>query len=150
MRGGVKSDSKAVWVLALVTKAQLLRKSDIKDEEVPPRWPPVLNKGAFTEPRWELVAVDSSSVAFITDRVFKVDINGILDKRSKEALAEAVNKLATIYEEMAAEPKLDEFNWARLTKMEFQQLLSQRMALTDRVSKLGCQLCKDFDDHVSI
>jgi antiviral helicase SKI2 len=152
-------------VLALVDKSQLTRKSDIKDEEVPPRWPPVLEKGAYWEPRWELTAVNSSSIAFITDRLYRTDVGSekvpnkqkdtqqldivsILDKRSKEVAAETSKRLAVIYDELV-ESGLQEFDWARLTNLEFQELLRQRFALTDRVSLLGCQLCKEFDDHVS-
>jgi len=149
VRDGVKSDSKAFWVLALVNKSQLHGKSDIKNEDVPPRWPPVLEKGAFSDPRWQLTTVDCSSVAFVTNRLYKVDAVAILDKRSKEVSAETIKQLAVIYNELA-EQGLQEFDWARLSKLEFQELLRQRIALSDRVVRLGCQLCPEFEDHVSL
>lgn len=149
VREGVKSDAKAFWVLALVTKSQLSGKQNVKDDEVPPRWPPVLPPGKVSDPRWELTAVDSSSVAFVTNRLFKVDHTSILDKRSKEVSLKTAQELAKIQEELTS-GDMQEFDWGRLTKLEFQDILRQRIAFVDRVSKLGCQLCDNFEDHVSL
>lgn len=146
---GVKRDSKAFWVLALVTKAQKSRRDDVKDSEVPPRWPPALPTGTFANPQWELATVDSQSVSFVTDRLLKTDVISILDKRSKEVSLKTMSELVTIHDELASGDSFDEFNWSRLSKIEFQELLRQRVALTDRISKLGCVLCPDFEDHVS-
>lgn len=150
IRDGIRSEARAFWVLALVTKAQFHKQDDIKDSDVPPRWPPVLPDGKFNQPHWELVAVDSSSVAFVTSRMLKLDTTSILDKRSKDMSYQAMEQLVGIHEELSERGEPEEFDWSRLSKIEFQEPLRQRIALTDRLSKLGCQLCDDFDAHVSM
>lgn len=149
MTEGVKRDSRAFWVLALVTKGQKSKEDDIKDSEVSPRWPAPL-PARLTNPQWELKAVDSSSVSFVTTRILKADTVAILDKRSKEVSLKTMNELVRLQEQFASGDVLDEFDWSRLSKLEFQELLRQRIALSDRISKLGCTLCKDFEDHVSL
>jgi hypothetical protein len=46
--------------------------SDLKASQLPPRWPPVLPKGTFADPAWELVAIDATSISFVVNRVLKV------------------------------------------------------------------------------
>ena len=46
---------------------------DIKVSEISPRWPPILPKGTFTETRWELSVVDTSSISFVVNRIYKVN-----------------------------------------------------------------------------
>jgi hypothetical protein len=54
--------------------------TDIKDSEVPPRWPPVLSKGSFANPTWELVAIDATSISFVVNRILKVsDVSATLN-----------------------------------------------------------------------
>lgn len=149
VRDGVKSDAKAFWVLALVTKGVKSKKEDIKDGDVPPRWPPVLPKGTFANPQWELEAVDSTSVPFVTNRMLKIDIISVLDKRNKDISNKVMHEMVTLHDELSA-GDLAEFDWGRLSKLEFQELLRQRIALSDRITRLGCQLCDDFEDHYDI
>lgn len=145
---GVKRDSRAFWVLALVTKGQKSKRDDVKNSEVPPRWPASL-ASTIANPQWELAAVDSASVSFVTTRLLKTDTISILDKRSKDVSLKTMNDLVKIQEQLASGDLLEEFDWSRLSKLEFQELLRQRIALVDRISKLGCTLCKDFENHVS-
>lgn len=147
MQEGTKRDSRAFWVLALVTKGQKSKREDIKDSDVSPRWPPALPK-SINNPQWELVTVDSASLAFVTSRLLKIDVTSILDKRSKDVSLKTMDELVKIQAQLASGDSFEEFDWSRLSKLEFQDLLRQRIALTDRISKLGCQLCKDFEDHV--
>lgn len=116
---------------------------------MPPRWPPSLPEGEFSRPEYEIAIVDSSTVSFVTNRLLKLDISRILDKREKEPTLAATQNLAALYNEFSTGP-LEEFDWSRLNKLEFQDLLRQRIGLSDRLSKLGCQLCDEFDDHVGV
>ncbi|GMK53589.1 hypothetical protein CspeluHIS016_0101750 [Cutaneotrichosporon spelunceum] len=149
MQDGVKRDTRAFWVLALVTKGQKSKREDIKDSDVMPRWPPTLPK-SINNPQREVVAVDSTSVAFVTSRMLKIDVTSILDNRSKEASLKTMNELVDIQADLASGNSFEEFDWSRLSMLEFQELLRQRIALSDRISKLSCQLCKDFEDHYEI
>lgn len=114
-----------------------------------PQWPPHLHKGGFSDPQYEITRIEAPSVAFVTDRILKLDITSILDKKAKEPAQAALKDLVRIHEELAS-GDLVEFDWSRLSKLEFQELLRQRIGLTDRISKLGCQLCKDFEEHYDI
>ncbi|KAL1412136.1 Antiviral helicase ski2 [Vanrija albida] len=145
-RDGIKGSERAFWVLALVTKGQKSGKEDVKESDVVPQWPPHLSKGAFKDPQYEITRVEAPSVAFVTDRILKLDVTSILDKKAKEPAQAALKDLVRIHEEVAS-GDLVEFDWSRLSKLEFQELLRQRIGLTDRISKLGCQLCKDFEEH---
>jgi antiviral helicase SKI2 len=60
-----------------------------------------------------------------------------------------MNDLAVIHEEITSTPELPEVEWSRMRDLEFQESLRQRTSYLDRLSKLGCQLCENFEDHVS-
>jgi antiviral helicase SKI2 len=87
VKDGLRSDDRAFWVLSLVSKGTKSGKegelpslvhgakaydSDIKVNEIAPRWPPVLPKGSFNEPKWEMSIVDTSSISFVVNRIYKV------------------------------------------------------------------------------
>lgn len=146
---GVKSDARAYLVLVLTTKQQMAEKNGAKTSDLAPRWPPVLQSGTLQNPRYELTAIESSSIGFVTDRTLKVDFVGILDKRQKDASVKAMNDLIKIQTAITSGGDLNEVDWSRLSKLEFQEALRNRISLADRVSKLGCQLCENFEDDVS-
>lgn len=54
-----------------------------------------------------------------------------------------------MHEELTSLPELPEVEWTRLRALEFQEVLRQRTSYLDRIAKLGCQLCENFEDHVS-
>lgn len=149
VRDGLKSDARAYHVLVLTTKQQIAEAAEGKDLELAPRWPPVLPTGILHGPRYLVTAIESSSIGFVTDRLLKVDIVGILDKRQKEPSLKAMNELVKVQEDITSGGDLNEVDWSRLSKLEFQEQLRNRISLADRVSKLGCQLCTNFEDDVS-
>jgi antiviral helicase SKI2 len=61
-----------------------------------------------------------------------------------------MNDLAVLHEEVSSMSELPEVEWTRMRELEFQDLLRQRIGLVDRLSKMGCQLCPDFEEHVSV
>jgi antiviral helicase SKI2 len=73
----------------------------------------------------------------------------MVDKKSGEVSSNTMNDLAIMHEELTSLPELPEVEWTRLRDLEFQESLRQRMSYMERISKLGCQLCENFDDHVS-
>ena len=46
---------------------------DVKANEIPPRWPPVLPRGSFSNITWELTTVDTTSISFVVNRILKVN-----------------------------------------------------------------------------
>lgn len=135
---------------------------DVALSEIPPRWPPSLPSGTFANPTFEVTSVDATSISFVVNRILKVsplndlgadtqaDSIGIVDKKSAEAREKVMHGVAEIYEEVSSLPSLPEVEWDRLRAMEFQDLLRQRTSLMDRLEKLQCTKCPDFDDHVSV
>lgn len=149
VREGIKSDARAYHVLVLTTKQRMAQVNGVKDSDLAPRWPPVLQSGTLQNPRYQLTAIESSSIGFVTDRFLKVDFVGILDKRQKDVSIKAMNDLVKIQGDITSGGDLNEVDWSRLSKLEFQEQLRSRISLADRVSKLGCQLCENFEDDVS-
>ncbi|WWD03455.1 hypothetical protein V865_001507 [Kwoniella europaea PYCC6329] len=147
---GVKSDAKAWRMLVLVTPGQRSKKEDVKESEVPPRWPPVLPKGSFPNPQWEIGVYDTTSLSFVVNRILKVDHSGIVDKSSKDSRDKALHDLTILHEELSSLPELPEVDWSRIRAVEFVDAIRQRAILHDRLNKLGCQLCSDFQEHYSI
>lgn len=97
------------------------------------------------------MAIDASSISIVINRIIRTDASGILDKKSQEASEEAVHDLSILHEELGGQGwgELPEVDWARMKQFEFQDLLRQRGVLMDRLAKMGCQVCPDFDEHVS-
>lgn len=79
----------------------------------------------------------------------QADSTGIIDKQSPEACDKTTQDLAVLHEELSSLPDLPEVEWTRLRALEFQDLLRQRGVLRDRLVKMGCQLCPEFEEHVS-
>lgn len=73
----------------------------------------------------------------------------MIEKKSTEAREKMMNALAVLHEDLASLPEVPEVEWTRMRAVEFQDLLRGRLTLSDRIAKLGCQLCEDFDGHVS-
>ena len=69
--------------------------------------------------------------------------------KSKDAMEKTMHDLAVLHEDLASLPELPEAAWSRMRALDFQDLLKQRFSLSDRVAKLTCQQCDDFDEHVS-
>jgi hypothetical protein len=79
----------------------------------------------------------------------QIDSTAIVDKKSKDISEKTTMDLATMQEELTSLPELPEVEWTRLRALEFQEVLRQRTSYLDRIVKLGCQLCENFEDHVS-
>lgn len=166
VREGMKVDAKAFLVMVLVTKNQkggaegmsqhhdhittdVLVRADVKDTDLPPRWPPVLPRGSFQNATFELTAIDATSISSVVNRLLKVDVHSIVDKKSKEVREKTLASLVEVREELTGNAELPEVEWTRMRKLEFQDLLKQRMVLSDRLARLVCRSCPDFDNHVS-
>lgn len=118
---------------------------------MPPHWPAKLPSGSLPQATYEVIAIDATSISFVVNRIIKADSSGILDKKSSESCEKATHDLSILHEELGGQGwgELPEVDWARMKQFEFQDLLRQRAVMMDRVVKMGCQLCPDFDQHVS-
>jgi antiviral helicase SKI2 len=83
------------------------------------------------------------------DRIdHQIDSTAIVDKKSKDVSEKTMTDLAAMHEELTSLPELPEVEWTRLRALEFQEVLRQRTSYLERIAKLGCQLCENFEDHV--
>lgn len=119
-------------------------------------------KGSPQKPVYELATVDAASISFLVNRILKVgprapllladlqaDFTAIVDKKNKEASKKTMDDLVVLQEELSALPELPEVDWSRMRDIHFQEELRGRASLVDRLNKMGCQLCPDFEEHVS-
>ncbi|RXK39428.1 antiviral helicase SKI2 [Tremella mesenterica] len=150
VRDGLKSDSKAFYALALVTEKQKSGKEDLKESEVTPIWPPVLPEEPLESFTWEVVIVDTSSIAFVTARIVKANSTAIVDKKDKTACSKTMTDLLVLHKELSSLPDLPEVAWSRLTDLHFQEDLTNRIMLVDRLNKMGCRQCPDFEEHYAM
>jgi hypothetical protein len=51
---------------------------DIESQAIPPRWPPVPSSLAVAEGVYQLITVQSTSIALVTSRTVKVRVMGLL------------------------------------------------------------------------
>ena len=125
--------------------------TDIKASEVPPRWPAPLPAGSLPRATYELVTVDASSISLVVNRLLKVNTSGIVDRRAEDPSEKAAHDLAVVHEELGGlgYSSMPEVEWTRIRELQFQELIRQRAVLMDRLAKLGCVLCDEFDQHVS-
>ena len=85
---------------------------------------------------------------FHTTLMIQIDATGIIDKRSKEAREKTIQDLAVLHEELSGSPELQEVQWTRLRDLDFQEAMKQRNVLVERISKLECQTCENFEESV--
>jgi antiviral helicase SKI2 len=81
----------------------------------------------------------------------QVESTAILDKRNKVASEKVLHDLIVLHDELSTLRPLEmpEVEWSRIRTIEFQDMIKQRYTLSDRLVRLTCQNCPDFDDHVS-
>jgi antiviral helicase SKI2 len=76
-------------------------------------------------------------------------VTGIVDKDDHKVQQKVMDNLAILHEELAS-GELPEMDWSRMRAIEFQDPLRQRTSLADRLARFGCQLCDEFEEHVSV
>ena len=81
---------------------------------------------------------------------WQVDPIALVNHRNKDLALQTMQALIELQTELASLPELPEIEWTRLRAIEFQEMLRNRIALTDRIVKLECQHCPDFDKHVRV
>ncbi|WVO12427.1 hypothetical protein L204_100026 [Cryptococcus depauperatus] len=149
MDSGVQP-SKAYKVLVLVTPSQKSGQDDLKPSEVVPQWPPILPRGKFPNPTFEITQVDTYVISYVLDRIIKSDFFRMNQGKPSPDVLKTVDGLVSLHEDISTFAELPEVDWSRLREIEIQELYKNRNSLADRLRKLGCVLCKDFADHYTI
>lgn len=113
-------------------------------------WPAKL---ARSEDDWtyELASIDISSISVVTKSFLKFpqsSFTELIEGKAPEARAKMAEDLRPLADEMVKTGAI-EMDWGRMRGLEFQDLVRQRDTMHQRVTKMACALCEDFDEHAS-
>ncbi|KAN0134981.1 DSHCT (NUC185) domain containing protein [Lactarius tabidus] len=134
-------------VLALVDRETIGEENDIDIQSVlPPLWPPPAQGAVVNDGVYKGATVPATSIALVTSRTIKIDVDSILEQSRSSAL-EAASQLEILAKEWANSGHIPEVDWARMRVFEFQELLSRRVSLAKGLEGLSCVLCEKFEQH---
>ncbi|KAK7063867.1 ATP-dependent RNA helicase [Favolaschia claudopus] len=147
---GVLEKLKTYFVLALVDPDTKARKQDVDHQAVTPRWPPSPASLAVEDGVYEVSVVPLTSIALVTGRTIKIDVDSIVDRHLISRMRETLALLQNLVAEWATSSSIPEVDWARMRALDFQDALRSRNNFVDGLKKRACVLCSDFDSHYRI
>jgi len=133
-------------VLALVDRETIGHGNDMDIQPVPPLWPPPAQGVVVHDGAYKAVTVPVTSIALVTSRSIKIDVDAILEQ-SRSRAQNAATQLENLANECASSGHIPEVDWARMRSFEFQELLSRRVSLGKGLERLSCVFCQDFKQH---
>ncbi|KIP11764.1 hypothetical protein PHLGIDRAFT_99229 [Phlebiopsis gigantea 11061_1 CR5-6] len=149
-----KDKLKVYNVLALVSTETKSGKQDIDGQAETPVWP--FNPESLMVDKksreYEAQSVTLASIAMVTDKVLKIDLDELLIARIKD-LSHIRDQLAQVVDDWVSKDNgIPEVDWKiRLKSLEFQELIRARDELVQRLpAYTHCKACPDFDDHYRI
>ncbi|KDR85602.1 hypothetical protein GALMADRAFT_234567 [Galerina marginata CBS 339.88] len=144
---GVLIKHRTYFVLALVNPETKSRKQDIDTEAVAPLWPITPGSLIVESGVYELKAIPITSIAMVSNRVVKVEVNDIVDRHLISRMREAIAALRIIVQEWSAAGMVPEVEWSRMRALEFQEILRSRDHLIEKLRDKRCVLCPSFANH---
>ncbi|KAF9556418.1 antiviral helicase [Agrocybe pediades] len=147
---GILAKVKTYFVLALVHPDTKSGKDDIDPDAIPPKWPLDPNSLRVDNGEYELRAVPITSIAMLSSRTIKVDVNEIVDRHRISRMREAVTSLSVIVEEWSEVGSIPEVDWSRMRSLEFQEILRSRDSLAKNLEGSQCVQCPEFENHYRI
>jgi len=138
---------KHFFVLPLVDSETKEGKNDVDVQAVPPRWPPSARSLVVENGVYDLNDVPVTSIALVTSRILKIDVDPILEHKLKARMLDAAAQLKVLANEWDNNNHVPEVDWARMHSLDFQEHLNRRNTLVKRLEGLACVLCKDFESH---
>ncbi|CAL1694323.1 unnamed protein product [Somion occarium] len=149
---GGRDKVKLYDVLALVTRETKSGKHDVDGQAVPPRWPARPSDIDGTGDVYDLRSVSTNSIAMVTTRSLKLDINMIVHGHRISHMNKAIRMLREILQEWkTAGDRIPEVDWSsRMRSLEFQETLRARNELVSRLPRYACILCSDFERHYAM
>ncbi|KAH9982737.1 antiviral helicase [Lactifluus volemus] len=138
---------KFFFVLSLVDSETKEKKNDVDIQAVPPRWPPLAQSLVVEDGVYEAAVVPVTSIALVTTRFLKIEIDAILERQLKSPMQDAISQLGDLASEWASCNHVPEVDWARVRLFDFQELLSRRSTLVERLDGIACILCEEFEQH---
>ncbi|KAG6842413.1 hypothetical protein C0991_007543 [Blastosporella zonata] len=147
---GLLEKIKTYYVLALVSPGMKSGEQDIDNQAIPPYWPPTPKSLVVDDGVYELRAVPLTSVASVTNRSVKVEVDSIVERHLISRMKDGIAALQALVDEWQLSGEIPENEWDRMRAMDFQELLQSRSSITQRLSKRSCTLCGDFTDHYAV
>ncbi|KAI0257289.1 antiviral helicase [Lactifluus subvellereus] len=138
---------KHYFVLSRVESETKEGKNDVDSQAVPPRWPPLAQSLVVEDGVYELTIVPVTSIVLVTNRTLKIDIDAIMERHLKSRMLDVISQLGDLASEWTSYNRVPEVDWARMRLFDFQELLSRRNTLVQRLDSLACVLCKEFEQH---
>lgn len=138
---------KHFFVLALVGPETNEEVEDVDMQSIPPLWPPPPQGAVVEDGVYKALQVPVTSIALVTSRTIKIDVDAIVGVQSRSRAQEAIAQLENLANEWASSNYIPEVDWARVRSFDFQELLSQRNSLAKRLEGISCVLCEHFEQH---
>ncbi|CAA7264771.1 unnamed protein product [Cyclocybe aegerita] len=147
---GVLAKGRTYFVLAWVHPDTKSKKQDIEAQVVPPMWPISPTSLIVENGVYELTAVPLSSIAIVTAKTIKIQVNDIVDRHLISRMREAIASLESIAGEFSSTGSILEVDWSHIRSFEFQEILKSRNSLIKRINNKQCIICPDYSDHFQV
>ncbi|KAI0001768.1 NUC185 domain-containing protein [Russula vinacea] len=138
---------KYFYVLSRVDSETKTGQNDVDEQAVPPEWPPLAQNLVVKDGVYELTVVPVTSIALVTSRTLKIDIDAILDGHLKSRMESAIAQLEVLANEWVDNDYVPEVDLSRMRSIDVQELLNKRNTCLRRREGLGCLLCNEFESH---
>jgi antiviral helicase SKI2 len=79
-----------------------------------------------------------------------MDVDAILERHLRSCMRDVISQLGDLANEWASCDHVPEVDWARTRSLDFQELLSRRNMLVERLDCLACVHCEEFEQHVCL
>lgn len=146
----VLEKTKIYYVLALVDQNTKYAKQDIDPQAVLPCWPLLPQSLVVEDGVYELRAVPVTSIALLTNRTIKVDVDGVVDRHLISRMKDGIAELRLLLDEWLLSGCIPEADWERIRDLEFQETLRSRDVVIGQLSTRACRLCPEFLDHLAV
>ncbi|KAF9531825.1 antiviral helicase [Crepidotus variabilis] len=147
---GILARSKTYFILALVDGNTKSGSDDLDPEAVPPSRPLKPRSLLIDSGLYELRAVPLTSVAMVTGKTIKVEVNDIVDRHLISRMKDGINMLYQTVLEWINTNHIPEVDWSRFRSLEFQELLRFRNSSQSSLTQFSCRFCEFFNDHYAI
>ncbi|KAJ3509694.1 hypothetical protein NLJ89_g5085 [Agrocybe chaxingu] len=147
---GILAKGRTYFVLAWVHPDTKSKKQDIEAPIVPPIWPISPTSLIVENGVYELTVVPLSSIAIVTAKTIKIQVNDIVDGHLISRMREAIASLEPIVGEWSSTGSILEVDWGHMRSFEFQEILKSRDSLIKRISNKQCIICPDYSDHFQV
>ncbi|KAG6846094.1 hypothetical protein H0H87_006458 [Tephrocybe sp. NHM501043] len=150
LESGLLEKLKTYYVLALVDPETKSGAHDIDNQAIPPYWPPTPESLVVDDGVYELRAVPLTSVALVTSRSVKVEVDNIVERHLISRMKDGITALQVLVDEWNVSGEIPEHEWDRMRALDFQELLQSRISIIQKLSTRSCTLCGDFIDHYAV